>query len=175
MYFKKRDLNKVWGPDDGESPKYIKISYIIFHMKDFIFLSLTLFVMNLSAQDLKKHKWNNRILIVRTIHKDSDQFQSQLNQFKENQNGLMERKLILYSIVGENYEVVKFNNEGSDIKGKVSKQFKLQYFKNNEDFKVVLIGLDGSVKLEQQTILTIEKLYSKIDAMPMRRSELRKQ
>ncbi|OHX63799.1 hypothetical protein NH26_24710 [Flammeovirga pacifica] len=45
-------------------------------------------------------------------------------------------------------------------------------FDKRKDFEVVLIGLDGGVKLRQSTILSKKALYDKIDSMPMRRAEL---
>jgi hypothetical protein len=43
-----------------------------------------------------------------------------------------------------------------------------------KNFEVFLIGLDGGIKIKQTKPITLEELYQKIDAMPMRRSELRK-
>ena len=40
---------------------------------------------------------------------------------------------------------------------------------------MVLIGLDGGVKLEKQEVLSMKELFSIIDAMPMRANELRNQ
>ncbi len=48
-----------------------------------------------------------------------------------------------------------------------------KYNSNARDFKIMLIGLDGGVKLEQHKVLTSKELFSTIDSMPMRSSELR--
>ena len=42
------------------------------------------------------------------------------------------------------------------------------------DFEVLLIGLDGGKKLQQNLLLSTQQLFDKIDAMPMRAQELRK-
>ncbi|MBD0405038.1 DUF4174 domain-containing protein [Flammeovirga sp. EKP202] len=42
----------------------------------------------------------------------------------------------------------------------------------SEDFEVILIGLDGSIKLKQADIMTHKDLYQLIDSMPMRKKEL---
>ncbi|WP_369680359.1 DUF4174 domain-containing protein [Winogradskyella luteola] len=44
---------------------------------------------------------------------------------------------------------------------------------NDHEFKVVLIGLDGGMKLSQNNILTAENLFSKIDSMPLRNREIK--
>ena len=41
-----------------------------------------------------------------------------------------------------------------------------------EDFEVILIGLDGGIKLQRTKILTKEDLFKITDSMPMRRDEL---
>ena len=43
-----------------------------------------------------------------------------------------------------------------------------------DDLHQLLIGLDGGIKLRQNSILTKEKLFAIIDGMPMRRRELKK-
>jgi hypothetical protein len=42
-----------------------------------------------------------------------------------------------------------------------------------DGFEVILIGKDGGVKLRAKTPISIQELFSLIDAMPMRRQELR--
>ena len=41
--------------------------------------------------------------------------------------------------------------------------------------KLVLIGKDGTVKMEQQAVLHMADLFARIDRMPMRRAEMRQQ
>jgi hypothetical protein len=43
----------------------------------------------------------------------------------------------------------------------------------NEAFEIILIGLDGGIKLRKNDIVSREELFSIIDAMPMRRNEMR--
>ena len=43
----------------------------------------------------------------------------------------------------------------------------------DQAFSVVLIGKDGTQKLQQNEVLPIDKLFAVIDAMPMRRREAR--
>ncbi|PQB06122.1 hypothetical protein BST83_02180 [Polaribacter filamentus] len=40
-------------------------------------------------------------------------------------------------------------------------------------FKIVLIGLDRGIKVSQTAILSVEKLFTIIDGMPMRQRELK--
>lgn len=46
-------------------------------------------------------------------------------------------------------------------------------FSAKNEFEVILIGLDGSIKLRQMEVLSKEDLIAIIDAMPMRKSEIK--
>ena len=39
-------------------------------------------------------------------------------------------------------------------------------------FKVILIGKDGGVKLKQDDTVSLEVIFERIDAMPMRKNEI---
>ncbi len=118
------------------------------------------------SQDIKKHQWENRILLVFTDDKKSDNFKHQIKILSENKKELAERKLVIYQFT-ENY----FTTDFSEVWFSSNSMFK-KYVNTNDSFKVLLLGLDGGIKLEQDKILSLEKLFTIIDGMPMRRSEL---
>jgi hypothetical protein len=43
---------------------------------------------------------------------------------------------------------------------------------NKSGFQVLLIGLDGGVKMDQSEIISCKKLFGTIDSMPMRKAEM---
>lgn len=57
----------------------------------------------------------------------------------------------------------------------LSNELYSEYKTRNNSFEVLLIGLDGGVKLRQAEVLSNEKLFGRIDQMPMRRRELQRQ
>jgi hypothetical protein len=124
--------------------------------------------MTLIGQNLKKHLWENRILLILSSDINSDVFNSQIKTIKENSEGLDERKLVVYKVVPEDYELVHKNNSWIND----TKIFNT-YKRTKKVFEVVLIGLDGGVKLRQTKYLSPEKLFAIIDGMPMRRSEIK--
>jgi hypothetical protein len=131
-------------------------------------------VMKLHAQDIQKHRWENRILIVTTTNETFEKLNLQLEVFKNNKDELHERKLLVYKIVENQFEFIDFIHSKVKDSGTISDGFRDKYLENYEGFKVILIGLDGSIKLEQYEILSIDNLLSTIDAMPMRRNEIRR-
>lgn len=139
-----------------------------------LFLSVTFFAMEINAQDLKQHRWENRILIVKATDEDSANVKQQLKLFTDNKNGLIERKLVLYKIVNDEYHFIDYAHSHSNKSGAISGDFKSTYLPDQEDFKVILLGLDGGIKLQKSSVLNIDKLFSTIDAMPMRQNEMKK-
>lgn len=128
--------------------------------------------MSISAQDLKEHRWNNRILIVKTMNINSDKFQNQLKEIENSKDDFIERKLVLYKIIDDTYEVIDFQNKESKQSGNISEAFASKFLEENVEFEAILIGLDGGIKLRHNKVLEIENLYNTIDIMPMRRSEI---
>lgn len=122
---------------------------------------------NMKAQDLNTHKWKNRVLLIISEKVNSESYKKQINILKNNNEALLERKLVIYHILPKKY---KLNNENWVASSNLFKR----YNSKDETFKIVLIGLDGSVKLEENNVISAEKLFSIIDAMPMRKSEIRR-
>ena len=79
--------------------------------------------------------------------------QQQLALFSKEDAGMKERQIKI--IVVKKYE-------------SLSKKYAVK----QGDFTVILIGKDGSEKFRTHELFTTEKLFSLIDAMPMRRAEM---
>jgi len=127
-----------------------------------LFLILIVTAMTLHAQDLQKHQWQHRILIVHTTDADSEKFVDQLQAFNGQEKGLIERKLILYKIIGNQLELLDFKNSRPLDSGTISENFIYKYLQNTNDFKIILLGLDGGIKLQQESILSIDTLFNTI-------------
>ncbi|HKK64120.1 MAG TPA: DUF4174 domain-containing protein [Bacteroidales bacterium] len=137
--------------------------------KAIIILLMVLIVNGMvSAQDLKDHRWENRILLVYTENINSDLYSEQLNEFRVDKEGWDDRRMVLYSITSKSFSKGWENDKWVPVNDK-----KERFFSGEKDFEVVLLGLDGNEKLRQDKLLTRKKLYRTIDAMPMRQSELR--
>lgn len=123
----------------------------------------------MEAQTLEKYQWKNRVLLI--LNSDSEKYnlEKQILKLSENKKGLKERKLVIYQIMPEAYKTIIPKNSEWTENMNLYKRFSLL----DQPFKVVLIGLDGSIKLEQNSFLSIDTLFRTIDAMPMRRSELK--
>ena len=142
-------------------------------MKKFLLIVLLLITpLAMSSQSLSEYQWKNRIVVIFTEAKDSKEFKEQLEQFEGFQNnpkGFKERKLVLIHALPEKHRTV-IPNESEWQDSKLYQKMK----KSKEAFEVILIGLDGGVKLRQQEVLETKKLFDLIDSMPMRQAEIRR-
>ena len=123
---------------------------------------------SIKGQNLKSHRWNDRVLLVITDSETNLLFQQQMQSLEVHRNALDNRKLIVYQVTSKAF---KTGFVASDIWIKSSNLYS-SFNLESLSFKVVLIGLDGRIKLEQNECISIEKLCNTIDRMPMRRAEL---
>jgi hypothetical protein len=120
----------------------------------------------LHAQNLSQYLWKNRVILI--LSEDNAAFQRQMLAFKANEKGMYERSLIVYHLKSDEYEQVM-------PKGDVQRSMNL-FKKNNQanvSFELILIGLDGGIKLRQKEFLSCEKLFAIIDSMPMRSADIK--
>jgi len=136
-------------------------------MKTILFLVAVLPIISFS-QDLEKHQWKDRLLLILTDSYENPELQLQLQELKNNSDNLQDRKLVLYQVTPTSYrEGIK---KKTPIKtGSIYKK----HNPSNENFKVILIGLDGGMKLKSNKLLSSAQIFDQIDQMPIRRQELR--
>lgn len=127
---------------------------------------------NLTAQNLEKYTWKNRILVIKTSDSASEIYQKQIKEFSNSADELKDRKFVLYKITGDDFELIDFTNPEMSDAGNIAGKPLEMILNDKENFEVILIGLDGGIKLWQTEILSKEDLFSTVDAMPMRRNEL---
>lgn len=123
---------------------------------------------HVTAQSIASHKWRNRILLVLTDDINNTIYKNQIKELQAHETGLKERKLIVYQISKD-----KFKTGLTEI---TSWQKSIQLYKDYKQSKttleVLLIGLDGGIKLREIDLISCEALFGVIDVMPMRKSEL---
>lgn len=102
---------------------------------------------------------NYREILIFSPTKDNILLEKQLQIFEKDPDGLKERDL-----------KVSFNvwNAKQDA---MYRRWKI----DQKKFILILIGKDGQEKFRSEKPTTLKQLYSIIDVMPMRRSEMKKQ
>ena len=129
---------------------------------------LLLFMMEQPNEDpLQKYRWENRILLIFRDHKETSRATTQMRLFEKEKDGFVERDLLFFLLSPD-------EKVGNPFSLQEEKQIRKRFNPGDQPFLVVLIGKDGGKKLSTEEILTIKELFDTIDAMPMRRSEMRR-
>lgn len=110
---------------------------------------------------LDTYQWNHRVIILMANDQSSSDLKQQQDVLSRKQPELEDRDLIIINAP-----------RGKAYKGIPAEAFHKQYNPDNKPFMFVLLGKDGGVKLSSDTPVTTEKLFTIIDAMPMRRMEM---
>ena len=126
------------------------------------------------GQDLNKHLWKNRVVLIMSQNENSKEYQDQIAEFYKFPSELKERKMLIYHVLPQRYTLIKDAVDPEQNEWVSSSALFDRFARKNVDFKVVLIGLDGGNKLEKNGLLSAEELFGTIDSMPMRRAELNK-
>ena len=119
------------------------------------------------SQDLSSHQWKDRLILIIAADTNVELYQKQIIELLKDEEGLTERRVKIYNVTPNKYSL--------GLKERVFIQSNILYqeFKEyDSDFEVVLIGLDGEIKLRKKELLTINELFVRIDGMPMRRQEI---
>ncbi|MEL4456844.1 DUF4174 domain-containing protein [Lutimonas vermicola] len=134
-----------------------------------LLLILLLNISTIMGQQISDYQWKNRLVVLLTDSQDSQMYQLQLKDLKTDLQGLKERKILVITLT-PNYQITGIDN---GIEQKAVLNFK-KLKKETDGFEVILVGLDGYVKLQQSKLLTHQELFAQIDRMPMRRDEIKK-
>lgn len=119
------------------------------------------------SMDLEKYQWQNRLLLI--FSPTAEAYQEQLMQLNNKQEGLADRNMKIFHLINEGNAAV----DGKPIPRAEVQRLAEKYNVNSGAFTVILIGKDGGEKLRQSNPLKLEKLFSVIDAMPMRQREMK--
>ena len=123
----------------------------------------------LYAQNISDYRWKNRLLVLVDTALETSAMKSQLNRLLVDEDGLKERDIVLFQLTPETLVL------STGRKPKFSPQETYNYLSIPKDFKgLILVGKDGGVKLRKPFVVQAETIFTLIDGMPMRRSEIKR-
>ena len=124
-----------------------------------LLFTLTNLVINmpLQATPLKDHLWKNRVIITFSASVKEPERLALQKQMEEKACAFTDRNLVHIDLL-----------QGSEDFDEMSQQFAV----SSSGFQLLLLGKDGGVKLRSSSA-SLEDIFSLIDTMPMRRSEMR--
>ena len=117
---------------------------------------------------LEPFRWKNRLLLIFAPEVKHPELLGQNQVIAKCPGGFLERDMRIIRIVGE--ETTLDGRSRPDWSaGELRQKFKV----SGKVFALVLVGKDGRRKLTSPRVVGREKLFTTIDAMPMRRQEMR--
>lgn len=135
----------------------------------FAFILLFLFMNTAQSQDLSKHHWENRLILLLTEDLTNENFTDQLKELQSGLKGLDDRKVIVYQVFQHQMKI----GLAKDAQWTTATNLYKKYDEKDSPFEFYLIGLDGKVKLQEFSCVSIDKILDLIDSMPMRQEEIR--
>ena len=123
---------------------------------------------DMNADDLSRYRWRHRLLLIFSPSAQTPDFQQLANQLKQQREGVADRDLLVFSIMSDGQSRVGENVLSKQEAENLRRRFQV----TNEEFRVVLIGKDGTVKLSEPAV-KLSEVFALIDSMPMRQREMR--
>jgi hypothetical protein len=122
------------------------------------------------SQNLSQYQWENRLVLLFAPSPSYTDYQIQMDSFQQEKSGMSDRKLVVLSVFSDS--MTSTDNKAwtdTDVRN-----LRINYLPGDQESASLLIGLDGGVKWRTDIPASTAELFSRIDAMPMRRRELKK-
>jgi len=125
--------------------------------------------------DLEAHRWEHRLLFVFAPTVDAAPFAQQQSLWATCADGFADRDLRVYTVIGMDAGTYRAtpDAEGRPLTRESAGRLRNRYEVPVDDFAVVLVGKDGGEKRRDLAPVEADVIFETIDAMPMRRSEMR--
>jgi hypothetical protein len=120
-----------------------------------------------ARRGLKAYQWQNRVLVLLVPTRQHPAFHSQQKLFEGQKAAFADRDLVLLEAIGDQPVQMK---EGAETAASLRERYRVA----PDEFTLLLLGKDGGEKFRSAAPVPPEKIYGIIDAMPMRKSEMRK-
>lgn len=124
--------------------------------------------------DLSVHEWKHRLLLVFAPSLSAESWAVQQEKWSGRSDGFEDRDLRLY-VVGEaaGQFYTALGGEPVPITAESARALRDRFDVAPDDLAVVLVGKDGTEKRRDTAPVDAAAIFETIDAMPMRRAEMR--
>lgn len=119
--------------------------------------------------DIGQFQWQNRLLFIFAPNRNHPMFDSLHSSLAAQKAEVADRDLIIFEILESDPSSMNSKYLASEAAMSLRKRYKV----TRGEFAVLLIGKDGGIKLSRQNETRLEDIFALIDAMPMRRQEIR--
>lgn len=119
--------------------------------------------------NLRDQQWQHRVLLVFAPSEQSPVYQQQRQAWQSRTEAMEERDLKLVEVLA----IADSRVDGQLISSASADRLRDQFRIAPEAFAVILIGKDGTEKQRFSQPVDLSRIFSTIDAMPMRQQEMR--
>ena len=131
-------------------------------------MAAAIVVISSDATAMSNYRWKYRPLLVFSDSASSAALAQQRGIVAASRTALADRNVVVVWVIGD---VV--SSEFGPRPELGASALRARFGVANASFRAVLVGKDGGAKLSQSTPLDAARLFATIDAMPMRRDEMR--
>lgn len=117
---------------------------------------------------MSEYLWKNRPLVVFAPSDQDQLLVAQKQIVQSSRAGFVERDMVVIFVSGDGAQTVL----GPDP-GQSAQTLRQRFGVASGQFRSILVGKDGGVKLASSSPIAAEQLFRLIDSMPMRRQEMR--
>lgn len=118
--------------------------------------------------------WKDRLILLVHESESNSTYRQQLTSLGKIDDDFDDRRLIVMDVQKQRFRIRNSNGLDSRRNHWISNEtLFVKYALKEANFTVVLIGLDGGIKLRRTEVVTRDEFFDVIDAMPMRRAELK--
>lgn len=121
------------------------------------------------SEAMSGYRWKSRPLVVFAPSNQSANLVRQKRIITANRAGFANRDMVIVTVVGD--RVTSRFGRGP---GMNADRLRKRYGVGRGQFRALLVGKDGGVKLSSGSAIGADRLFGLIDSMPMRRQEMRR-
>jgi hypothetical protein len=120
------------------------------------------------AYDLSQHEWRHRLLFLVAPQADDPDLATQQHAIAMRRDALVDRDIRVFQLFPDHGLV-----EGTALTADAARELREHLGVTAADRSVLLVGKDGGVKRRADLDTDLRAILLQIDAMPMRRGEMR--
>jgi hypothetical protein len=121
-----------------------------------------------AAYDLKQHQWRQRLLFLVAPSSEETAFAAQQDRVARLSHAVLDRDLLVFQLFIEGGIAGEHELSPNEVRS-----LRRTLGVEKGDRTLILIGKDGGVKRRAPLETDLREIFLQIDAMPMRRSEMR--
>ena len=123
----------------------------------------------MDVADFGQYRWQNRLLFLFSPSPEVPAFQTLSRELSRNPDGVRDRDLLVFSVLEQGPSFLGPQETTSEEAESLRRRFGV----TRGAFTLLLVGKDGTVKLQREGMTALKDIFKLIDSMPMRRREMR--